>query len=127
MRLFAVIVIQISVAFPGDVIGRIAAIFVEREEFRAGQRFLAREMTIQDLLLMDTDKSGDVSFGEFLSCMLVAMQKVDQDTVDTLRKVFYGFDLNQSGTIMKQDLYLAAKKRREQKLSKTTKEEREQR
>ena len=70
---------------------------------------------------MDTEKSGNISFGKVLSCMLVAMQKSDQDTVDTLRKVFYGFDLNQSGTIMKQDLYLAAKKRREQKLSKTTK------
>jgi len=114
MRLFAVFFIPFSVAFAGDVIGRIATIFVTREEERAEQLFLARELTMKDLLVMDTDKSGDVSFDEFLSFMLVAMQKVDQDTVDGLREVFSGFDTNGSGSIMKEDLYLAAKRRRQQ-------------
>lgn len=114
MRLFAVFFIPFSVAFAGDLIGRLATIFVTREQGRAEQRFLARELTMKDLLVMDTDKSGDVSFDEFLSFMLVAMQKVDQDTVDVLRTVFSSLDTNRSGTIMKQDLYLAAKRRREQ-------------
>jgi len=118
MRLFAVFFIPFSVAFAGDVIGRIATIFVTREEERAEQLFLARELTMKDLLVMDTDKSGDVSFDEFLSFMLVAMQKVDQDTVDGLREVFSGFDTNGSGSIMKEDLYLAAKRRRQQIMSK---------
>lgn len=114
MRLFAVFFIPFSVAFAGDVIGRIATIFVTREEERAEQLFMARELTMKDLLIMDTDRSGDVSFDEFLSFMLVAMQKVDQDTVDGLREVFSGLDTNGSGSIMKEDLYLAAKRRRQQ-------------
>jgi len=112
MRLFAVFFLPLSVAFAGNVIGRIATVFVIREEERAEQRFLARELTMKDIIVMDTNRSGDVSFEEFLSFMLVAMHKVDQDTVDGLRDVFSGLDINRSGTIMKEDLYLAAQRRK---------------
>lgn len=114
MRLFAVFFIPFSVAWAGDLIGRIATIFVIREEERAEQRFMSRELTMKDLLVMDKDRSGDVSFDEFLSFMLVAMHKVDQETVDGLRVVFSSFDTNRKGTIKKEDLYIAAKTRREQ-------------
>jgi len=116
MRLFAVFFIPFSVAIAGEMIGRIATIFANREEARAEQRFLARELTMQDLIVMDTDNSGEVSFNEFLTFMLVTMQKVEQDTVDELKVVFTGLNLDGSGTIKKDDLILAVKKRKEQKL-----------
>eukprot|EP00592_Proboscia_alata_P027486 CAMPEP_0194451036 /NCGR_PEP_ID=MMETSP0176-20130528/131073_1 /TAXON_ID=216777 /ORGANISM="Proboscia alata, Strain PI-D3" /LENGTH=250 /DNA_ID=CAMNT_0039278423 /DNA_START=711 /DNA_END=1463 /DNA_ORIENTATION=- len=120
MRLFAVFFIPFSVAIAGEMIGRIATIFANREEARAEQRFLARELTMQDLIVMDTDNSGEVSFNEFLTFMLVTMQKVEQDTVDELKVVFTGLNLDGSGTIKKDDLILAVKKRKEQKLGNRT-------
>lgn len=112
MRLFAVVFLPLWVAVDGEIIGRIAGVFVGRQEKRAERRFLARELTAHDLLVMDTHGTGDVSFDEFLSYVLVAMHKVDQETINELRAVFESRDMNGSGTIMREDLVLMARKRR---------------
>jgi len=119
MRLFAVFFLPLWVAVDGEIISRIAEVFVDREEDRLEHQFLARELTMHDLLVMDTHKTGDVSFDEFLSYMLVAMHKVDQETIDELRDVFNERDLNGSGSIMREDLVLMARKRKEYLQSKS--------
>ena len=119
MRLFAVFFLPLWVAVDGEIISRIAEVFVDREEDRLEHQFLAREITMHDLMVMDTHKTGDVSFDEFLSYMLVAMHKVDQETIDELRDVFDERDLNGSGSIMREDLVLMARKRKEYLQSKS--------
>jgi len=113
MRLYAVFFLPLWVAVDGEILGRVAAAFVRRRERRAERRFLARKLTARDLRVMDTHGTGDVSFDEFLAYALVAMRKVDQETVDELRAVFDARDLNGSGTIMREDLTLMAWKRKE--------------
>eukprot|EP00957_Ditylum_brightwellii_P164738 12542624-Ditylum_brightwellii.AAC.1 len=56
------------------------------------QRFLQQELTLSDLKAMDADGDGDVDMAEFLSFMLVAMQKVDKESVDEIKALFNKLD-----------------------------------
>lgn len=44
------------------------------------EKFLERELTLSDIEAMDEDNDDEVSQVEFLTFMLVAMQKVDRES-----------------------------------------------
>lgn len=50
---------------------------------------------------------------EFLTFMLSSMQKVEPEMMMDLKDLFERLDVNGSGTVQKEDLVLAAKKRRD--------------
>ena len=50
---------------------------------------------------------------EFLTFMLASMQKVEPEMMMDLKDLFERLDVNGSGTVQKEDLVLAAKKRRD--------------
>jgi len=48
---------------------------------------------------------------EFLSFMLVAMQKVDKESVDEIKALFNKLDVDNSGTLSKDDLKIMTKRK----------------
>lgn len=91
-RLLAVLFIPLSVAFLGELLGQVAGLFIDREAAVTEKEFLDREVTDEDLALMDVNGDGDVDFGEFLVFMMVTMGKVDRETTDELRDLFHYLD-----------------------------------
>lgn len=69
----------------GEILGRIAAVYLRRQARRAEKQFLRRAMTLADLERMDTNRDGVVQRDEFLTFMLVALRKVDQEDIDEVR------------------------------------------
>jgi len=103
-RVLCILYIPLAVAVMGEFLGRIAGIFFETKADAFEDRFLGRSMTLVDLHRMDTDHDGKVSEGEFLSHMLVALQKVDKEDIDELKALFRSFDISKTGFINKADI-----------------------
>lgn len=53
---------------------------------------------------MDADADGMVSMEEWLTFMLVMLQKVDREDIDQLKDIFRSIDRNGNGVIDKGDL-----------------------
>ena len=49
-------------------------------------------------------QSGHVDLGEFLSFMLIAIQKVDKEDIDELKTLFHSLDKDKSGALNGDDL-----------------------
>ena len=60
---------------------------------------------------MDEDGDGSVQMGEFLSFMLVAMQKVSAEEIEELKELFRTLDADGGGTLQKEDLMILAKRK----------------
>jgi potassium channel subfamily K len=104
MRLFCVFFLPFSVAVFGEILSRIASVYMARKRSTTEQSFLHRTLTIHDLRILDKDGDGTVTRAEFLEYMLVALQKVDQEDIDELHNAFERLDSDQSGTLTAQDL-----------------------
>lgn len=111
-RLIAVLFIPIAVAVFGEIIARIAGLYISRQVRTIEKKFLSRSITLLDLQLMDSNSDGVVKIDEFLSFMLVALQKVDKETIDELITLFRSLDVTETGAIGREDLVLIAKKQR---------------
>ena len=103
-KLYCVFFFPISVAVFGEVLGRIASVYITRRTHEAEQNFLRRNMTRFDLRRMDTNDDGMVSMEEWLTFMLVSLQKVDPSFLDDLKSIFYQLDVNGNGFVDKDDL-----------------------
>lgn len=103
-KLYCVIFLPLAVAVFGEVLGRIATIYIQRKQRIAQAKFLHRSLTLCDLRNMDTDADGKVSREEFLCFMLVALQKVDRETVEQLKSIFDSLDTNRNGLLEEQDI-----------------------
>jgi hypothetical protein len=103
-RCICIIYIPLSVAVLGEFLGRIAASHIERRNDAIEGRFLDRTMTVADLHKMDTDQNDKVSPNEFLSYMLVALQKVEKEDIDEIMDLFHKLDKSKTGNISKEDL-----------------------
>ena len=79
----------------------------------AEQEFLRRELTLADLTTMDTNSDGRVSFSEFLSFMLLAMQKIEKEDLHDLQQLFKQLDANSNGTLDKNDLIMLAERKKQ--------------
>jgi Ca2+-binding EF-hand superfamily protein len=69
----------------------------------------SRELSAEDLEIMDTDGDGKVSRAEFLEFMLVAMNIVDKEFIDELRQHFGRLDVDGTGILSKEDLVHVAR------------------
>jgi hypothetical protein len=103
--------LPIAVAVFGETISRIAALYFDRKARQREREFLNRCITMVDLKRMDANKDGVVSESEFLSFMLIALQKVDAETVESLKQTFRSLDVNFDGVISKEDLLLMTSQR----------------
>lgn len=110
-RLFAVPFILLAVGAMGKWLSVAANAIIDYrlQEFR--KSFETRELTFNDLQVMDDDGEGKVTLAEYLAFMLVAMNKVDQEIVKDLTAQFNRLDVDGNGMLEKEDLIIVAKRR----------------
>ncbi|KAI2507751.1 ion channel [Fragilaria crotonensis] len=103
-RLICVFLIPLCVVIFCEVLGRIAGAYLDFKIALQEKTFLDQQITLSDLDKMDTNRDGEVEWGEFLVFMLTAMQKVDDSDFAKLRKVFDKLDANGTGKLDKLDV-----------------------
>ena len=103
-RLFCVFFLPFAVAFLGKLLARIASAYMDRKHRAAEEAFLSRSLALSDINTMDTDRDGRVDKVEFLSYMLVALQKVPKDDVKEITALFDKLDVSQNGYLDRTDL-----------------------
>ena len=111
-RLLAVIFIPLSVISLGEVIAGCVAHLNARAAAKAEKDFLRREVTFNDLEYLDVNDDGKVCMLDFITFMLLAMQKVDKKTMKDLKSLFNALDTQSSGFIEKEDLILLRQRKR---------------
>jgi Ca2+-binding EF-hand superfamily protein len=77
---------------------------MDRKRRSVEREFLSQSLTLCDLSTMDTDKNGLVDRAEFLSYMLVALQKVSRDDVREILDLFSQLDVDGTNFLNKDDL-----------------------
>ena len=103
-KLYCVILLPLAVTVFGEVLGRIASVYIQRKHRLAQSKFVHRSLTLCDLRNMDSNDDGKVDREEFISFMLVALQKVEQSTIDELKAVFDSLDTTGNGFLEEDDL-----------------------
>ena len=109
-KLYCVFFYPFAVCVFGEVLGRIAGVYMQRRQKAAERKFIHQALTLCDLRKMDADQDGSVSKEEFICYMLVALQKVDQEVIDDLREIFEKLDVTGDGTLDKRDLVKRTKR-----------------
>jgi len=108
-RALSVLCLPIFVLILARFLGKIADIYMDMQNEKTEEKFLHRELTLKDISAMDTDNDNEVSLAEFLSFMLVAMQKVDKELIDELTELFNVLDKTGDGALSKEDLMAKTK------------------
>ena len=103
-KLYCVFFLPLAVAVFGEVLGRIASVYVQRKARAKEAALLRRSITLCDLRRMDSNEDGCVDMEDFLSFMLVALQKVEPQLLDDLKATFHALDNNGNGLLDKDDL-----------------------
>ncbi len=111
-RLLAVVFIPLSVITLGEVIASCVAHINARAAAKAEKDFLRREITFDDLDHLDVNDDGKVCQLDFITFMLLAMQKVDRRTMKDLTSLFKALDAGKTGFIEKEDLILLRQRKR---------------
>jgi Ion channel len=104
VRIFAIFFLPLSVAVLGELMARIAGLYMDRKHNRAEREFLSRGLTLCDLHRMDLDQNGHVDKHEFLAHMLVALQKVSKEDVDEIMDLFNKLDKDKDEVLSEEDL-----------------------
>ena len=103
-KVYCIFFLPVAVCVFGEVLGRIASIYIRQKQRKAERKFLHRSLTLCDLRRMDTNSDGMVDMEEFLTFMLVTIGKVDKETIDELRSIYHSLDTNGNGTLEQDDL-----------------------
>lgn len=103
-RLCCILFLPFAVAVIGEVLGRIASVYMDRKRNQAEEIFLQRSLTTTDLRSLDLNADGRVTKSEFLTYMLVALQKVSLEDIEELYAVFDRLDVDSSGTLTQRDV-----------------------
>lgn len=111
-RLLAIGFIPLSVVTLGEVIASVFAFVNGRMAAKAEKDFLRREITLSDLEYLDVNDDGKVDELDFITFMLVAMQKVDRKTMKDLQRIFHALDAGKDGFLQKEDLITLRKRKR---------------
>lgn len=103
-KIYCIFFLPLSVAVFGEVLGRIATLYISRRNRELEYSHLHRTVTLCDLKRMDANNDGMVDREEFLIFLLVALQKVDEEFIDELKAIFVALDRNGNGKLEKDDL-----------------------
>ena len=100
-RLLSILFIPLSVVTLGETIASVFAFVNGRIAAKAEKDFLRREITLSDLDYLDVNDDGKVCELDFITFMLVAMQKVDSKTMKDLQHLFHALDAGKDGYLQK--------------------------
>lgn len=103
-KLICVFFLPLCVAVLGEILARIASLYMRRKHQEVEHCFLNRTLTLCDLRTLDADRSGSVDKAEFLAYMLVALQKVSQEDIDEILAAFARLDKDCNGFLTEADL-----------------------
>lgn len=81
---------------------------MDRKAKEAENKFLNRTLTLDDLQKMDFGGDGTVNGEEFLAFMLVAMGKVDQESIDQIKDLFERLDVDDDNCLEISDVMVTA-------------------
>lgn len=104
MRLVCVFFLPFCVAVLGELLARIAAEYMNRKRHGVEQEYLHRALTALDLEILDMNQDGSVDQLEFLTFMLVALQKVDVDDIEEILDAFDRLDRTKRGRLPVSDM-----------------------
>lgn len=104
IRLVSIFFCPFAVGVVGAFLGNIAGVYLDRKHRHAEQKFLSHSLTLADIHTMDDDEDGEVDKAEFLSYMLVTLQRVDKEEIQNLMQLFDKLDVDNSGTLNAEDL-----------------------
>jgi potassium channel subfamily K, other eukaryote len=110
-RLIAMIYIPLAVGAMGKFCSIVAAVIMNAKQESFRREMQRKELTCDDLEIMDADGNGIVTRAEFIEFMLVAMNKVDKSLMDELRAHFNRLDADGTGSLSKEDLIHNARQR----------------
>jgi hypothetical protein len=99
-----IVYIPVAVYLTGRFVGLVASAFVDRRDHAAELKFMRRAFTLSDVERMDFNNDGVVSERKFLIYMLVTLQKVEQDDIDEILKLFHKLDKTGDGVLTTDDL-----------------------
>jgi hypothetical protein len=110
-KIFSLVFIPVSVAGAGELLSGVALSWVRRRQRELFEQQLKRDLTIEQLRLMDTDKDEKITKDEYVRFMLVQMGLVQEEELEELSEQFDRLDLTGSGYLDKEDLKLMAELR----------------
>jgi Ca2+-binding EF-hand superfamily protein len=96
--------VPLAAAVFGEMLAQIAGAYIERRSDEMEDAFLARALTVGDIEKMDLEKDGRVKPYEFLTYMLVTMQKAEQEEIDEILELFRKLDKDKNGYLNQDDL-----------------------
>lgn len=88
-----------------NILGQISGLYMSRKAQTQQKEFFDRKLTLKDLQMMDTGKSGAVTYDEFLIFMLVTMGKVEMDDVKEIENLYKKLDRDHNGQLSINDLF----------------------
>jgi Ion channel len=103
-KLVCVFFLPLCVAVLGEILARIASLYMRRKHREVEHCFLHRTLTLCDLRTLDADRNGSVDKAEFLAYMLVALQKVTREDVEEILAAFARLDKDCNGYLTEADL-----------------------
>lgn len=103
-KVICIIYVPLAAAVFGEMLAQIAGSYIERCSDQMEHAFMARALTKADIEKMDLEKDGRVKPYEFLSYMLVTMQKAEQEEIDEILELFRKLDRDQNGYLNQDDL-----------------------
>eukprot|EP00566_Odontella_aurita_P018143 CAMPEP_0113581664 /NCGR_PEP_ID=MMETSP0015_2-20120614/31439_1 /TAXON_ID=2838 /ORGANISM="Odontella" /LENGTH=336 /DNA_ID=CAMNT_0000486159 /DNA_START=595 /DNA_END=1605 /DNA_ORIENTATION=- /assembly_acc=CAM_ASM_000160 len=110
-RMWAIFFIPLAVASAGEVLGNIGSFLTSRRQAKLFNSLTEREITIENLLVMDANNDGKVSREEYVQFMLVEMGLVEAKEFDELHSQFDRLDVDGGGYLDQEDLRLMAELR----------------
>lgn len=116
-RLIGIFLCPLVVATMGHFLSTVASIIMESRRSSFQKEMEQKELSMQDLEIMDEDDDGQVTYTEFMEFMLVAMNKCDKEFLDEIRMTFARLDRDGTGILDKEDMVATARS----KLQRTTK------
>ncbi|EPS71648.1 hypothetical protein M569_03107, partial [Genlisea aurea] len=103
-RVFAAIWILMSTLCLAQFFYTIVELYTERRMKAMVRSVLARKLTATDLEAADLDNDDVVSASEFVIYKLKEMGKISEEDVEMVMELFRVLDVDQSGTLTKDDL-----------------------
>ncbi len=103
-KFICIFYVPLAVAFGGTFLGQVATAYVDKRNDAMEAQFLNRALNESALDKMDTNQDDAVTKDEFLVYMLKTLDKVEQDDIDSILKLFEKLDQDGSGALTRNDI-----------------------